>query len=517
MPKQLTHQLFTLIKSLSKAEKRNFSIYAKRNSVDKEMKFLLLFQALDGQHSYDEKKLLKKLTQITKTQLSNLKSHLYDQILVSLRLLNRKDNDIKLHETLGFARLLFKKGLYHQSLSQLAKAKENAKNLHQEIILLEIVEFEKHIESNHITRSHESRSEELTKLASTTRHAIVAESEWSDFSIQLYGLYLKIGHVRNERDYEQVKFFFNSGIPKYTEESIGFYGSLHRFQCYVWYNFIIQKFDKCYYYSLKWVNLFEDNPQFKIKEASLYIKGLHNVISALFYCYSGERFTKYQTILNEFVDQNELEFSLRTKSQAFLFTETARLNGVFLRAEFEQGLSYLDNLELQIENYSNYIDDHRKIIFYYKMACVNFGAANFKGCIRFLNLIINTTSINLKEDLQCFSRILSLIAHYELGNNDLIDHQIRSTYRFLLKMKDMQMVQKEILNFLKNSVYMDRSNLTSEFTNLKGRLEKIYANKYERRPFLYLDLLSWLESKIENVPVAQVVKRRFNNGKGYKF
>ena len=517
MPKQLTHQLFTLIKSLSKAEKRHFSIYAKRNSIDKEMKFFALFQVLDGQKEYNEAKLLKKLPQVTKTQLSNLKSHLYDQILVSLRLLGRKDDDIKLHETIGFAKVLFKKGLYHQSLSQLAKAKESAQNLQQEIVLLEILEFEKHIEANHITRSHETRSEELTKLASDTRNILVTESEWSDFSIQLYGLYLKIGHVRNERDFEQVKFFFNSGIPKYNEKNIGFYGELHRFQCYVWYNFIIQKFDKCYYYSLKWVNLFEDNPQFKTKEASLYIKGLHNVISALFYCYCGTRFTKYQKVLSDFVKENESGFSLRTNSQAFLFTEMARLNGFFLHAEFENGTSHLEKLEGQIELYSNYIDDHRKIIFYYKMACVRFGAADFKDCIRFLNLIINTASTNLKEDLQCFSRILSLIAHYELGNNDLIDYQIRSTYRFLLKMKDMQMVQKEILSFLKNSVYMNRGDLTIEFTNLKGRLEKIYANKYERRPFLYLDLLSWLESKIENVPVAQVVKRRLNNGKGYEF
>jgi hypothetical protein len=141
MPKQLTYQLFSLIKSLSKAEKRHFSIYAKRNSVDKEMKFLALFQELDAQNEYDENRLLKKLPQITKTQLSNLKAHLYDQILVSLRLLSRKDDDIKLHETIDFAKVLYKKGLYHQSLNQLAKAKENAQALKQEIILLEIIEL----------------------------------------------------------------------------------------------------------------------------------------------------------------------------------------------------------------------------------------------------------------------------------------------------------------------------------------------------------------------------------------
>ncbi len=517
MPKQLTHQLFSLIKSLTKAEKRHFSIYSKRNSVDKEMKFLALFQELDMQGEYDENRLLKKIPQITKHQLSNLKAHLYDQLLVSLRLLNRKEGSIKLHEIIDFAMVLYKKGLYHQSLSQLTKAKEKAQTLKQEIILLEIIEFEKLIESNHITRSHETRSEELTKMAGQTRNLLITESEWSDFSIQLYGLYLKIGHVRNERDYEQVKFFFRSGLPKNNQTDIGFYGSLYKYQSYVWYNFIIQKFDKCYFYSLKWLELFEKTPHLKLIEPSLYIKGLHNVISALFYCYDPNRFNKYHTLLTDFVKQNESNFSLKTKTQAFLFTETAQLNHFFLFAEFEKGVAHLAELETQITQYSNYIDEHRKMVFYYKMACVKFGAADFKGCILYLNEIINNKSTYLKEDLQCFSRILSLIAHYELGDNDLIDYQIRSTYRFLLKMKDVQQVQKEILNFLKNSVTMNRKNLSNEFTNLKNRLEKIFDNKYERRPFLYLDLLSWLESKIDNLPVAVVVKKRMKENKGYRF
>ena len=517
MPKQLTHQLFTLIKSLTKAEKRHFSIYVKRNSIDKEMKFLALFQALDGQLVYNENRLLKKLPQINKSQLSNLKAHLYDQILVSLRLLNRKDDDIRLHEIIDFSKVLYKKGLYRQSLNQLAKAKENAQTLEQEIVLLEILEFEKLIESNHITRSHETRSEELTKMATQTRNALVIESEWSDFSIQLYGLYLKIGHVRNEGDYEQVKFFFTTGLPKYNQKDISFYGCLYKYQSYVWYNFIIQEFDKCYYYSLKWVNLFEDNPHFKTIEPSLYIKGLHNVISALFFCYDPNRFNKYQLILTDFIAQNQSKFSFKTKIQAFLFTETTLLNQFFLNAKFEEGVAHLPCLENQIEVYSDYIDEHRKAVFYYKMACVKFGAADFKGCVKYLNEIINSKSIDLKEDLQCFARILSLISHYEMGDNDLIDYQIRSTYRFLLKMKDVQQVQRSILDFLKHSVNMNRKDLTIEFTNLKNKLEKIFDNKYERRPFLYLDLLSWLESKIDNLPVAKVVRKRLEEGKGYKF
>ena len=148
---------------------------------------------------------------------------------------------------------------------------------------------------------------------------------------------------------------------------------------------------------------------------------------------------------------------------------------------------------------------------------MKFGAADFKGCIEYLNRITNDKVSNLREDVQSFARILSLIAHYELGNDDLIDYQIRSTYRFLLKVKDLQQVQVEILKFLRHSVFMNREDLTDNFKILKNALERIFNHKYERRPFLYLDLLSWLESKIDNLPIETVIRRRLEEGKGYRF
>ncbi len=188
MSKQLTNQLFILIKSLSKSEKRHFTLFAKRSSADKEMKFLALFRALDRQETYDEVKLLNKLPHITKTQLSNLKAHLYEQLLVSLRLLNRKEPDIHIREIVDFAKVLYRKGLFLQSLSQLAKVRVMAQHSGKLPLLLEILEFEKLIESQYITRSHESRSEELTRMTLQVRNALNLESRWSDFSLQLYGL-----------------------------------------------------------------------------------------------------------------------------------------------------------------------------------------------------------------------------------------------------------------------------------------------------------------------------------------
>lgn len=38
---------------------------------------------------------------------------------------------------------------------------------------------------------------------------------------------------------------------------------------------------------------------------------------------------------------------------------------------------------------------------------------------------------------------------------------------------------------------------------------KVYENHpYEKRAFLYLDIISWLESKIENRPVAEIIQEK---------
>ena len=60
MPNRSTDTLFQLIKSLEKSEKRNFKLYATRNSSSEELKSIQLFDALDKIDVYDEAILLKK-------------------------------------------------------------------------------------------------------------------------------------------------------------------------------------------------------------------------------------------------------------------------------------------------------------------------------------------------------------------------------------------------------------------------------------------------------------------------
>jgi len=75
MPNRLKDELFQLIKTLSKAEKRNFKLFVGRNSALGDLKITVLFDALDKMEGYDEEYLLRKNVSIKKQQLSNLKAH----------------------------------------------------------------------------------------------------------------------------------------------------------------------------------------------------------------------------------------------------------------------------------------------------------------------------------------------------------------------------------------------------------------------------------------------------------
>src|SRR6266513_2859729 len=126
MPNRSADSLFLLIRSLEKSEKRNFKLYVKRNSKTDKLKMTRLFDALDKMSVYDEDQLLKKNKWIKKQQLSNMKAHLYKQLLSSLRLISDESNiDILLHEQMAYARILYNKGLYLQSLKVLDRLKES--------------------------------------------------------------------------------------------------------------------------------------------------------------------------------------------------------------------------------------------------------------------------------------------------------------------------------------------------------------------------------------------------------
>lgn len=499
------NNLFILIKSLSKSEKRQFKIFAGRLAKNSESNFVALFNTIDKMDEYDESQILKN-TSITKTQLSNSKANLYRQILVSLRLTpQQQTTQIQIREQLDFATILYNKGLYQQSLKVLEKAKNLALENNEFNIGFEIVEFEKIIETQYITRSMFSRADNLAVTAKQLSITNVLASKLSNLSLQLYSFLLKNGYAKNEDDFQKTKRYFFYHLPQFTLKELGFREKLYLYMAQLWYSFIIQDFKGSYKNASNWVRLFHEYPKMIVANPVFYLKGNNYLLESLYFLRYPSRF---ETVLTQFVNTLESkDFILNdnTRILKFLYLRYNEINLHFLHGSFQDGIKKIPTIEEELTELRTKIDAHHIMVFYYKFACLHFGVDDFENCIVYLDKIVNNKELEMREDLLCYARILRLISHYELGRDEHIEELIRSTFKFLIKMNDMHRVQAEIIVFLRslNSIYP--SELKQAFKALHEKLKLLEDHPFEKRSFLYLDILSWLESKIDGKSIQAVV------------
>jgi len=75
-------------------------------------------------------------------------------------------------------------------------------------------------------------------------------------------------------------------------------------------------------------------------------------------------------------------------------------------------------------------------------------------------------------------------------------------------MENLQAVQKEFIVSIKALSDVYPHEIKKEFKKIHTRLQKFETHPYEKRAFLYLDILSWLESKIENKTVGEIIREK---------
>ncbi len=500
--------LFDLIKSLSKSEKRQFKVYSGRLGGNADAKFIALFNLLERASSYNDSYILKSGI-VKKQQLSNLKAHLYRQILISLRLTPaNKSVRSTIREQLDFVAVLYNKGLYRQALKILDKAKNTALEYCENNLAYEIVECEKLIEGQYITRSMDSRADELVEQAKDLNTKNSLTSKLSNLSLRLYSIFLKFGYVRNTGDMEYIQKYYKENFPAISFSQMGFREKIYLYQASLWYNFITQNFLNCYRYAAKWVELFYGNPKMIAENPVFFLKGNHYLLESLFFLRKRSTFEYYLKRFEDCLESEKVVVNDNTKALSFLYVYSNRIHLHFMNGTFKDGQDLVPEILAQMEFYKERIDAHHLMVLNYKIACIYFGAGNNEESIIYLQKIIRNRALGMREDLMCFARILNLIAHYEAGIDYELDSLIKSTYTFLIKMNDLHLVQKELIRFIRNLGKIYPSELKGEFTKLYTQLKELEKDPFENRSFLYLDILSWLESKIEGIPVDKVIQQK---------
>src|SRR6185295_1778518 len=111
-------------------------------------------------------------------------------------------------------------------------------------------------------------------------------------------------HARTEQDEIEIKQLMGTNLPIGAMECKSFYEKLYLYQSMCWYAFIRQDFLSYYRYTQKWVDLFENEPFMIEVETSLYIKAMHNLMSAHFDLQNYEKLTEALERFEKFSQSN---------------------------------------------------------------------------------------------------------------------------------------------------------------------------------------------------------------------
>jgi len=319
---------------------------------------------------------------------------------------------------------------------------------------------------------------------------------------------LKTGYVKNDEEYKYIDDYFNKHIAKLDESKFGFREKYWFYNANLWRSFLVQDFLASYKYAYKWVTLFYGNPNMIYQNPVFFLKGNHYFLESLYMLKYKSNFKKYLSLLEETIQDEKFPVNDNIASLSFLYVYNNKLNLHILEGTFAESEYLIPEILEKIKIHSEHLDEHHEMLFFYKIASIYFGSEKYNECILYLDKIINNKNLSMREDLMCFARLLSLIAHYELGKDYYLENHLKNTYKFLIKMNDLHEVQKEIIKFLRNLNNLYPADIKKEFIKMRLRFIELEKNTYEKRAFLYLDIISWLESKIENRKIADIIKEK---------
>ena len=198
-------ELFSLIKSLTKSEKRFFKLNSSLQTGDKN--YLKIFDFIEKQKKYDEDALkdhFKKETFIK--HLPSEKNHLYKLLLKSLRsYYSERTISSQLKQEIKNVEILYKKALYKECNKFVTRAKEIAKKYEKFYYWFELINWEKKL----LEEAYESGEfgTDLDKLIEEETEVIEKLRNLAEYHI----LYSKINYIfrsggftRNEKEREVV-------------------------------------------------------------------------------------------------------------------------------------------------------------------------------------------------------------------------------------------------------------------------------------------------------------------------
>ncbi len=490
-----SRDLFELVTKLSPAEKRAISRTAAASGGDRLSKYGILFDEIAAQSEYDEDALQSCARANNIHDLPGSKRYLYNLILDQMtKKLWSETTTGKLRTMVGHAAALFMRGLFTQARTILGKARDLAdrsENL-EALIQIEAYELRLRMHTGIPSLTAESVDESYgTLIGVIDRLKEVTELE--HLASRMYVLEMTDGRIRDGSVKQKAEKLMQSPIVQRLGDSSSPSVQLEWHDLHLRYYRMHAEGERTYFHSRAKVRVLEENPAFADdnKHLCIFSYGHH-----LMECVKSGRWAEFEHYRTHLVTlRSRYPGRLSTVNEIASYTEIwgaihrANPQGLLLAIKSAGQFLLKDNGSLELSSI---------IGISYGLTYGAIMLEDYRMALDWVNRILNNPQLDQVGDVAVYVRLINLLIHYELGNTEVLEYNLRSTFRFLQRRERMYQVESTLLSFIRQLPRIITSEELRElFIELRSELRVLSSDPLERGAMDYFAFDAWLSSKIE--------------------
>jgi len=481
--------------------------------------YLILFDILEKQREYCEKKLLRRLIKkgiIDDSQdidnqrgkLRAIKSYAKKCILKSLRFIHtqRKELEQKVSNHLENARILGQKGLIQQSKEEIKEAKSLAKEFELHTQLIEITRLEIETVKSESPKNTIQKITVLHEEVTELIHLHHLENTFDLLISELEITYRNRGRhdMLNKKVTAQLDELMKTELfdMEQAQKSIRTNYSYY----YIWgyYYLLTNQIELALQNFGEVIKIWNAQKSFITTFSQVYMGILSNYLNVCILANKMDKnFLTYLNYLKGRKRQNNKE-----KAFHFQIVEYLKLSYYLNIGELEEAKDTVNSINTQIDKYRKLIPTSRIVAFYNNILSYYFLMENYREASNYVFKLMNDVYRNeQREDLQARIKTFNLIFEYETCSRKEFFTRVESVSNSLKYYK--------LLNPFTNLIFRHLILISLAYNNQneQERILRFYAQLTEYKETIGEKNLSglgieevelWLKSKIEKRPIKDV-------------
>ena len=499
-----SESLIHLINNLTKQEKKEFSLYIS-NKPEKD--YIFLFRLIDDKKISDPEELkMSFLAAKPASSFNTVVIYLFDLLIdILTRLRTEQDSYYLLFNELLHARVLYEKSMYQECFQVLKKVKEKAVYYENHFALL----VAQRLELNYLlTLDFEDMDEQKLlnkqyKMNNTLKSIRQLNEQSSLYELLKYRMINK-GASRSLEETQKLDDLVTSEISIVASAGVENFEIKKNHQLFQANYFITVGDYKAAFNSFVELNkLFEENSHLWNNPPVYYLMTVEGMLESLRIMHNYEGMNYFIEKLTKLSSPSS-SFQLNVTYVIFIY----RLFSFIDAGDFDKAGMWIAEHQASLIDKMLLLKEQQQAEMSLYIALIHLGNGEYRKARKRLSATIGRGHL---YSLPLFRtiRIVNVMIHYELGDVDYIQSEIRSIKREMSKNKGYNLkVESFLLKFLNYSFAdTNRKRRAEIWESMAEEVHALYADKYETQILRKFDFVAWVEAKIFEVPLSDILKR----------